>query len=97
MIAVVSCDDSNAVCRCEACGALRVQEGCETGPLLAFVNSVADAVAAKYPQVRVSTLAYWHTDRPPATIAPRPNVLVQLGNLARHPAVASPRPGPAAS
>ena len=80
----VSCDDSNALCHCEACSKLRETEGGESGPLLDFVNSVADAVAAKYPHVRVGTLAYWHTDRPPATIGPRPNVLIQLGVLDRN-------------
>jgi len=32
----------------------------------------------------VSTLAYWRTDRPPNTIRPKPNVLVQLGVLDRN-------------
>jgi hypothetical protein len=83
-IVSVSCDDSNASCQCEACQALRTRAGGESGPLLDFVNAVADAVAAKYPRVRVSTLAYWHTDKPPATPAPRPNVLIQLGVLDRN-------------
>ena len=80
----VSCDDVNAICQCAACQAVRTREGGESGPLLDFVNAVADALAATHPRLRVSTLAYWHTDKPPATLKPRPNVLIQLGVLDRN-------------
>ena len=83
-IVSVSCDDSNAVCQCDACTALREEEGGESGPLLVFVNAVAVRVAQKHPDALVSTLAYWHTDRPPNNIKPRSNVLVQLGVLNRN-------------
>ena len=48
------------------------------GSLLTMVNAVADAVAKQYPDVKVGTLAYYHTQKPPKTIKPRPNVIIQL-------------------
>ena len=80
----LSCEDSNAVCECDACTALREKEGGESGPLLAFVNDVAERVEEAFPDVLVSTLAYWHTDRPPTHVKPRNNVLIQLGVLNRN-------------
>ena len=51
------------------------------GSLLTFVNAVADAVAQKHPDVKVGTLSYWYSRRPPATIKPRPNVQIQLCSI----------------
>lgn len=89
-IVSVSCDDNDTLCQCADCQALRSREGSESGPLLDFVNAVADAVAVTYPRVLISTLAYWRTDRPPETIRPRPNVLIQLGVLDRNHKTAIP-------
>ncbi len=89
-IVSVSCDDNDTLCQCPDCQALRRREGGEAGPLLDFVNAVADAVAATYPHVLISTLAYWRTDRPPNTVRPRPNVVVQLGVLDRNHKTAIP-------
>jgi hypothetical protein len=51
------------------------------GSLLTFVNSVADVVAEKHPGVKVGTLSYWYTRKPPRTIKPRPNVQIQLCSI----------------
>jgi Domain of unknown function (DUF4838) len=51
------------------------------GTLLTFVNQVADVVAKKHPDVKVGTLAYWYTRKPPKTIKPRPNVQIQLCSI----------------
>ena len=83
-IVSVGCEDSNAVCECDDCTALREKEGGESGPLLQFVNAVAARVEKQYPDVLVSTLAFWHTDRPPNHVRPRKNVLVQLAVLDRN-------------
>jgi len=80
----LSCEDTNAVCQCGPCTALREKEGGESGPLLAFVNHVAERVEKAFPDVLVNMLAYWHTDRPPKHIKPSRNVLVQLGVLNRN-------------
>ncbi|NLC57114.1 MAG: DUF4838 domain-containing protein [Armatimonadetes bacterium] len=80
----VSCDDTNAACQCERCVTVRQREGSESGPLLMLVNAVAERVEKEHPDVLISTLAYWHTDRPPATLKPRRNVLIHLGVLDRN-------------
>ena len=51
------------------------------GSLLTFVNGVADEVAKQYPHVKVGTLSYWYTRKPPKTIKPRPNVQIQLCSI----------------
>ena len=49
-----------------------------SGSLIAFVNKIAEAVEARYPDVVIQTLAYSYTRRPPEGIAPRRNVQVCL-------------------
>ena len=51
------------------------------GSLLEFVNAIADAVAREHPGVKVGTLSYWYTRKPPRTIKPRPNVQIQLCSI----------------
>jgi hypothetical protein len=51
------------------------------GSLLTFVNAVADRVAKEHPNVKVGTLSYWYSRRPPKTIKPRPNVQIQLCSI----------------
>ena len=74
----VSPNDDTGYCACPQCKALTEAEGSPSGPLLQFVNAVAAGLAADYPQVKVSTLAYRGTVMPPKTIRPRDNVVIQL-------------------
>lgn len=74
----VSQNDSFSCCACPKCKEIADREGSVSGPLLLFVNAVADAVAKDYPDVKISTLAYLDTFMPPKTIKPRPNVAIQL-------------------
>jgi len=68
-------------CRCPKCSAINEREGTPMGSLLTFVNAVADAVAEKYPHVKVGTLSYQYSRKPPKTIKPRPNVQIQLCSI----------------
>jgi hypothetical protein len=77
----VSQNDNNKYCRCPRCAAIDGREGTPMGSLLAFVNAVADEVAKKYPDIKVGTLSYWYTRRPPKTLKPRPNVQIQLCSI----------------
>jgi hypothetical protein len=77
----VSQADTARYCRCEACEAINQREGSPMGAQLAFVNAVAERVEAAHPEVKVGTLAYWYTRRPPATIRPRHNVQIQLCSI----------------
>ena len=77
----VSQNDNAQYCQCPDCAAIDEREGTPMGSLLTFVNAVADAVAAKHPDVMVGTLAYWYSRKPPQTVRPRPNVQIQLCSI----------------
>jgi hypothetical protein len=69
---------SSGACECENCAAVVKEEGSEHGPILRFVNAVADAVREKYPEKFVETLAYDYTIIPPRITKPRANVIIRL-------------------
>ncbi|MEW6236896.1 MAG: DUF4838 domain-containing protein [Candidatus Omnitrophota bacterium] len=77
----VSQNDNDDYCRCEKCEEITQREGTPMGPHLAFVNAVAERVEKKYPGVKIGTLAYWYTRKPPKTIQPRANVQIQLCSI----------------
>ena len=77
----VSQNDNAKNCQCSSCAALDQREGTPMGSLLPFVNAVADVVAARHPDVKVGTLAYWYTRQAPKTIKPGPNVQIQLCSI----------------
>jgi hypothetical protein len=72
--------DANAWCECEKCAAIVAREGSESGPVIDFVNYMADAVAKEFPDVLLSTLAYQKSEKPPKTLRPRDNIVVKLTN-----------------
>ncbi|NLC57966.1 MAG: DUF4838 domain-containing protein [Armatimonadetes bacterium] len=74
----VSQNDGLGRCECAACRALEEKEGSPSGPLLHFVNYVAERVARQYPNVAIDTLAYSYTRKPPKHVRPLPNVIVRL-------------------
>ena len=77
-IVSVSQNDSVPCCACAKCKAMSDAEGGASGPLLAFVNAVADEVGKDFPKVKISTLAYLDTFMPPKTVRPHGNVVIQL-------------------
>jgi hypothetical protein len=75
----VSVNDADGPCECAACRRVEQEEGgAHSGPMLRFVNAVAAEVARKHPDKLVETLAYRHTEAPPAKVRPAPNVRVRL-------------------
>lgn len=78
----VSQNDNMMPCECERCRASDREEGSPSGTLIKFVNQVADAVAEKYPNVLIDTLAYQYTENVPRHAKPRPNVIVRLCHMA---------------
>ena len=78
LISVSQNDGPPCGCACPNCKRITDAEGSLAGPLLIFVNGVADAIAPDFPNVKVSTLAYTDTFLPPKTVKPRPNVVIQL-------------------
>ncbi len=77
----VSQADTAAYCRCETCEALNQAEDSPMGSQLTFVNAVAERIEKTHPHVKVGTLAYWYTRKPPKTIQPRHNVQIQLCSI----------------
>jgi len=74
-------NDNDAYCRCPDCEAINEREGTPMGANLHLVNAVADAVAKEFPDVKVGTLSYWYTRKPPETMTPRDNVQIQLCSI----------------
>jgi hypothetical protein len=78
---------------CAECRAIVEREGSQSGPVLDFVNRVADAVRAEFPGKYVGTLAYQYTRKPPRTLKPRDNVVVRFCSIEccfAHPFVTCP-------
>ena len=73
-------EDFHHLCRCDICRAATRREGSDSGPLIEFINVLADGIKDEYPDVLISTLAYIPTQKPPGTLTPRPNVLIFLCN-----------------
>jgi hypothetical protein len=75
----VSQNDGHGACECENCQRIVKEEGgAQSGPILRFVNAIADDVGKKYPDKWVETLAYDYSTQPPAVTKPRSNVIVRL-------------------
>lgn len=77
----VSQNDWYNQCQCDHCQQLATAEESQMAPVLHLVNRVAEAVAQRYPDKAVETLAYQWTRKPPKTLRPRPNVLVRLCSI----------------
>lgn len=77
----VSQNDWWNYCQCPKCTALAEREGSQSGPILHFVNAIADAIRDEYPDKAISTLAYQYSRKPPRHVRPRPNVIVRLCSI----------------
>jgi hypothetical protein len=73
--------DNEYYCTCPGCAAIDEREGSHAGATLAFVNAVAERVEKTHPTVLISTYAYQYTRKPPRTIKPRSNVMIQLCSI----------------
>ena len=61
----VSQNDWSNPCQCPHCQAIVDREGSQSGPIIQFVNQVADNVKAEFPDKFIGTLAYSYTRKPP--------------------------------
>ena len=77
----VSQNDTFNNCQCDLCKAVDDAEGSPAGSLLKFVNAVAESIEKDHPNVRIDTLAYQYTRKPPKTIRPRKNVIIRLCSI----------------
>jgi len=81
LIYCLSQNDWHNPCQCEKCQALAKQEGSEAGPMVWFVNQVAEKLQNEFPSKFVGTLAYQYTRKPPRTVKPRENVVIRLCSI----------------
>ncbi|HID07965.1 MAG TPA: DUF4838 domain-containing protein [Armatimonadetes bacterium] len=81
MIFSVSQNDWHNYCECTRCSALAEYEGSQSGPIIHYVNALADAIRDEYPDKAIDTLAYTYSRKPPKHVRPRPNVIVRLCSI----------------
>jgi hypothetical protein len=70
----VSQNDNPFYCHCASCAAVTAEEGAPAGPLIHFINTVADS----FPTKIISTLAYQFSRHAPVKVKPRDNVQIML-------------------
>ena len=69
-------DLGDAHCQCKDCQKIAMREGSESGPLIDFINAIAEGIEKDYPDIIIQTIAYNQTSIPPKSIRPRNNVLI---------------------
>ena len=77
----VSQNDCGGYCQCADCRAIAEREESQMGPLLHFVNRVAEALEDEFPNNAVDTLAYQWSRKPPKHARPRRNVIIRLCSI----------------
>ena len=77
----ISHNDNKNHCLCPQCKALAEREGSYSGPLLDFINHIANAVAKDYPEILIQSFAYTWTLDAPKTIKPAKNVMMRVCKL----------------
>jgi hypothetical protein len=77
----VSQNDTGNWCQCPECKAFDEAEGSPSASIIRFVNTIAESIERDYPNVRVETLAYQYSRKPPRTLRPRSNVIIRLCSI----------------
>jgi len=77
----VSQNDWEGPCQCPRCAAVVAEEGSQSGPLIRFVNAIAEATVREFPDKLIDTLAYWYTLDAPRHAVPHRNVRVRLCSI----------------
>jgi len=74
----VSQMDNDAVCECPVCSDLNRKEESRAATHLTLVNAVAGKIAVTHPGVKIGTLAYRYSRKPPKSMKLLPNVQIML-------------------
>ncbi len=77
----ISQNDWHGWCQCEKCLAVEEEEGSHAGPIIRFVNAVAEDIEKEFPGFLVETLAYSYSRQAPKLVKPRHNVIVRLCSI----------------
>ena len=74
----VSMNDNTTPCVCDACKQYAEQYG-YSAQLIEFLNDISRRVTPKYPDIYISTLAYFFTDSPPKKdVKAEKNIVIRL-------------------
>jgi len=74
----ISQNDYTAFCQCTNCQKVAEREGSQAGPILEFVNAVAERIGKVYPDFWVETMAYTYSEKAPKNVRPASNVVIRL-------------------
>ena len=74
----VAQNDNPRRCTCKNCLELEEREGSPAGPIIHFVNRLADAIKDEYPRVLLHTFAYMYSVPAPKKVVARDNVIVRI-------------------
>ena len=74
----LSQSDAERFCSCSKCQDFIQKHGNLTDLLLDMVNEVVSSIHQEFPKVKVETLAYRKTRKPPKTIRPADHVIIRL-------------------
>lgn len=74
----VAQNDNEERCTCQKCMAIEKEEGSPSGPIIRFVNALADKIKCDYPDVLLHTFAYQYSVPAPKKAVARDNVIVRL-------------------
>lgn len=77
----ISQNDWFGRCECARCLAVEREEGAPSGPMVRFVNRVAERIEREFPNFLVETLAYQYTRQAPRLARPRRNVVIRLCSI----------------
>ncbi len=80
-IVSISQNDCGGWCECEKCSKIAEEEGSQSGPIIRFVNRIAEELEKSHPNVLVDTLAYRYSRKPPEHVVARDNVIVRLCSI----------------
>lgn len=74
-------NDGHGACQCPECQAVVDREETQAGPIIDFVNKVAEEIEKEFPDVLVETMAYSYYQKPPLHVRPRHNVLIRKASF----------------
>ena len=74
----VAQNDNEERCTCKNCMSVEKEEGSPSGPIIRFVNALADKIKVDYPNVLLHTFAYQYSVPAPKFAVARDNVIVRL-------------------
>ncbi|MBQ9747666.1 MAG: DUF4838 domain-containing protein [Clostridia bacterium] len=77
----VAQNDNRNRCTCDACMRVEAEEGSPSGPIIRFVNQLADNIRTDHPGVILHTFAYQYSLPAPKKAVARDNVIVRLCSI----------------